>query len=1018
MTKPTPRRRVILAASALLGLACAPLAALPAAAEPDSTATPEASGVVINEAYLSGGSAGAMYEHKFVELYNPTDAAIALDGMTLQYRSDNGDGAMRAGKPLTGSIEPGGYYLISGASNGDEGDALTSVNLDGTINPSGTNGTIVLVDGTDPIAPPQGDIAGADDVVDALGYGSAMTFEGEAAVSPDGTHDVRSNVRTDGVDTDNNRDDFSLTAEITPQGTGDITVGEDDEEEEPPEPTGPGEQLTIAEIQGASWSTPYDGDVVTTTGVVTAAYPHGGMKGFYLQTAGSGGDADTASRTASDGIFVYLDEIPVTVETGDTVTVNGYADEYYGLTQIAVASASDIAVDENSDAVAPEPAAIAFPDTDAERELFEGMLVSPQSDYTVTEVYEANRYGEVALAASTTPLVNPTVKGLPETLAYEAEVARAEAEAVTLDDGSTFDFTNPANSDTPLPYLSLENPVRVGAAVTFTDSVVLDYRFSTWKFQPTHVVTGDTEQPATFENTREDAPEDVGGDLKLGTFNVLNYFATTGDQRSGCTSFYTDRDDNPITVRDSSAEGCQVRGAANAENLERQQVKIVAAINALDADIVSLEEIENSLATGKTDRDYALSTLVDALNAAVGSDVWAFVPSPEALPKNEDVIRTAFIYKPAAVELVGEAQILIGSDAFENAREPDAQAFKPLGGTEDDTFVVVSNHLKSKGSAVECAGDPSDDDNCDSGEGIGGFNGDRTRQAAALVDFADSFAAKHNTEKVFLVGDFNSYAAEDPITTILAAGYVDQGAKTGEYTYNYGGAVGSLDYIFASPAADATVTGQDIWNINSAESVALEYSRYNYNVTNFYAPDVYRASDHDPMLVGIATSAGDGEGEEPGNGDNPGGDQDAGEPTPADDADISANLEIDLGLPDSLVRGQSFTVTLPDGASGSVAVWLHSEPVLLTDGYVTASDDGTVTVTVPADAPLGEHRVVVVSETGEVLGWQAVTVTEAGATASGDLPWTGTEALPLLIVALLLMALGGVVLVARRRRLS
>ncbi|PFG30491.1 ExeM/NucH family extracellular endonuclease [Paramicrobacterium agarici] len=1011
MTTPTARRRATLTASALLGLACAPLAALPAAAAPDAT------GVVINEAYLSGGSGGAVYEHKFVELYNPTDAAISLDGMTVQYRSAGGDGDTSGIVELAGEIGAGGYYLVSGGSNGDAGDSLEDVNVqaDGSLNPSGTNGTLLLVDGTETIAPAPGDVAGAAGIIDALGYGASNTFEGEAAEGPDGTKDVRSVSRTDGIDTDNNKNDFTLTEAITPQGTGDITVGVDDEEEEPPGPVGPGEKLTIAEIQGEGWSTEYEDSTVTTTGVVTAAYPDGGLSGFYLQTAGTGGDV--ADHTASDGIFVYADEIPVTVEVGDAVTVNGIADEYFGLTQIRVTSESDITIDENADAVAPTPAAIAFPDTDAERELFEGMLVAPQGDYTVTEVYEANRYGEIALAASDSPLVNPTVKGLPGTDAYTAEVERAEAEAVTLDDGSSVDYTNPANSDTPLPYLSLTAPVRVGAAVTFSNPVVLDYRFSAWKFQPTHRVTGDTEQPATFENTREAAPEDVGGDLKLGTFNVLNYFATTGDERPGCTSFYTDRDGNPITVRDSSPEGCQVRGAANDENLERQQAKIVAAINALDADIVSLEEIENSLATGHDDRDYALSVLVDALNDAAGSDVWAFVPSPAELPENEDVIRTAFIYQPAAVELVGEAEILIGSPAFENAREPDAQAFKPVGGDADSVFVVVSNHFKSKGSADECAND-SADDNCDNGDGIGGFNGDRTRQAEALIDFADAFAEGHDTDKVFLVGDFNSYAAEDPITTITSAGYVDQGAKTGEYTYNYGGAVGSLDYIFASPAADATVTGQDIWNINSVESVALEYSRYNYNVTDFYAPDVYRASDHDPMLVGIETgtegSDGDDQGED---GDDQGEDnQDAGAPTPVDDADLTADLESDLGLPDTLVRGQNYSVTPPDASTGPFAVWLHSEPVLLSDGYVEVSSNGTVSVIVPDDAPLGEHRVAVVTESGEVVGWQAVTVTEAGATASGALPWTGSEALPVLVVALLLMALGGVVLVARRRR--
>ncbi|SEB85852.1 hypothetical protein SAMN04489806_1964 [Paramicrobacterium humi] len=845
LTTARTHRKPLLAAAALLGLAAAPLIAAPALAAPDGT------GVVINEAYLSGGSKGAAYQHKFVELFNPTDAAIALDGTSLQYRSASGTGKTSSTVALSGSIPAGGYFLVSGGSNGDAGDALENVNIIGSLNPSGTTGTIFLVDGSAAITPPVGDVAGSAGIVDALGYGGSNTFETALAPAPAGNTDVKSLTRTNAADTDDNSADFTLTADITPQGSGSETVGTPpDDSGDDDTPTGPGVEKTIAEIQGTTDTSPLVDKRVTTTGVVTAAYPDGGFNGYYIQTAGTGGAIDPTTHAASDGLFVFSAATVGAVAVGDHVQVTGKVTEFYGLTELSVASLADLTVLDQAAAM-PTPVETEFPDTDAARESLEGMLVAPQGDFTVTDVYSANQYGEIGLAASDIPLLNPTVSGLPGTSAYDAEVARAEAEAVSLDDGSSFNLLSGPSADTPLPYLSLENPVRVGAAVTFTKPVVLDYRNDTWKFQPTSLLTGanaDTVQPATFENTRTAAPESVGGDIRLGTFNVLNYFATTGDERTGCT-YYTDRDGHPVTVRDSSAPGCGVRGAADAENLERQQDKIVAAINALDADVVSLEEIENSLAAGHDDRDYALGVLVDALNDAAGSDVWAFVPSPAQLPEGEDVIRTAFIYKPAVVETVGDAQILIGSAAFDNAREPDAQAFKPVDGSDDDVFVVVSNHFKSKGGGDEATGD-----NADLNDGRGAYNGDRTRQAEALLEFADAFAAEHDTDKVFLVGDFNSYAAEDPITTITAAGYVSQGAKTGEQTYNFDGAVGSLDYIFASPAADRTVTGADVWNINSVESVALEYSRYNYNATNLYAPDVYRASDHDPMLVGIEVS--------------------------------------------------------------------------------------------------------------------------------------------------------------------
>ena len=118
----------------------------------------------------------------------------------------------------------------------------------------------------------------------------------------------------------------------------------------------------------------------------------------------------------------------------------------------------------------------------------------------------------------------------------------------------------------------------------------------------------------TFENDRTAAPTAVGGDLKVASFNVLNYFTTLGATTAGCTSF-NDRTGDPVTVNG----GCDPRGAWDPDDLQRQQAKIVAAINALDADVVGLLEIENSAGVDGV-ADEALGTLVDALNAAAGSD--------------------------------------------------------------------------------------------------------------------------------------------------------------------------------------------------------------------------------------------------------------------------------------------------------------------------------------------------------------------------------------------------------------
>lgn len=824
--------RAAAAAIAGAGLAAGALVATPAFASTDG------SGVVINEAYLSGGSAGAAFTNKFVELYNPGDSAVSLAGWSLQYRPATGTAAATGVVPLTGSIAGKGYYLVGGGSNGTNGQALPTPDVaSNALNPSGTTGTLILAKSASALTLPTGSVTGDASVADLLGYGTSNTFEKAKATAPSANTDVKSLVRTKAVDTDDNSADFTLSATITPQnaasapgdpGTGDPGTGD---------PGTPADTIPIAEIQGTGDTSPKAGTTVTTTGVVTARYATGGFNGFYLQTPGTGGAVDLATHTASDAVFVFGSSFAGTVAAGDYVKVTGAVSEFNGLTELTATAITEL---DASTVSAPAPATVGLPATAAQRESLEGMLVAPQGAFTVTDVYSANQYGEIGLAAGDKTLVQPTEAARPGTAEYAAVVADNAARAVTLDDGASTNFLSAANKAKPLPYLSLDKPVRVGEPVAFTTPVILDYRNNAWKFQPLSELTpanAATVQPVSFTNTRTAAPENVGGDLRLATFNVLNYFTTTGDQLSGCT-FYTDRDGNPITVN----SGCDARGAADAANLKRQQDKIVAAINGLTADVVSLEEIENSARFGEN-RDAALATLVGALNAAAGSEVWAYVASPSQLPATEDVIRTAFIYKKANAVPVGDAKIL-DDPAFSNARQPLAQAFKKIGQKDAQAFIAIVNHFKSKGS-----GSGAD---ADQGDGQGASNASRVKQANALVAFADERKSTLKTDKVLLIGDFNAYLKEDPIKILTDAGYVDQvSTRTTKATYSFGGTTGSLDHVLASPALNTAITGADVWNINSGESVALEYSRYNYNVTNFYAADPYRSSDHDPIVVGL-----------------------------------------------------------------------------------------------------------------------------------------------------------------------
>ncbi len=571
--------------------------------------------------------------------------------------------------------------------------------------------------------------------------------------------------------------------------------------------------LSIAEVQGTGASTTYASMLVTVEGVVTADHRTGGYRGIYVQTAGSGGAVD-ATPGASDGIFVYLGSKTTTAALGDTVRVTGTASEYFGLTQISVSGASGV-IDVLGAGTLPTPVALPATVTGADREQYEGMLVAPSDDYLVASTHEVERYGTVWLSAGTTPLVKSTETERPGAAA-DAIAASNAARRLLLDDGKNNQVTGATQ-----PYLTAAAPVRVGDGVSFHGlAYVLSYGFDKWRLQPTVPIDSTTPADAkagfTGTNPRPATPADVGGDVRLATFNVLNYFTT-------------------FTSVDPDA-----RGAADAAQFAVQKGKIVAAISALDADVVALQEIENSTQFGDGTPDVALADLVDGLNEAAGSTVWAYVPTPAALvgagAPPTDPIMNAIIYRPAAVTPVGASETVVDETVWDIAREPIAQRFATTPGGHGDV-IVVANHFKSKGGTGT---EPAD--------GQGFFNAERVEQANSVIAFAASLEAATGVDDIAIMGDLNSYGQEDPVATFAAAGYTDLVASraAGQYTYTFDGELGSLDHVMASPALAARVTGTDVWDIN-----ADEWSGFGYFGSMPEVGSVYRASDHDPILVGI-----------------------------------------------------------------------------------------------------------------------------------------------------------------------
>jgi uncharacterized protein len=181
-------------------------------------------GLVISQVYGGGGNSGASHTHDFIELYNPGDAPVVLDGMSLQYASATGTGNFgnNSGQltELTGTIQPHRYFLVRQASTAAVGSPLPAPDQpdDATpINMSGSAGKVALVTGTTTLgcngsAGQPCNAAQLARIVDLVGYGNANFFEGSGAAPT--LSNTTSAQRGHGgcTDTDNNNLDFTAGA--------------------------------------------------------------------------------------------------------------------------------------------------------------------------------------------------------------------------------------------------------------------------------------------------------------------------------------------------------------------------------------------------------------------------------------------------------------------------------------------------------------------------------------------------------------------------------------------------------------------------------------------------------------------------------------------------------------------------------------------------------------------------------------------------------------------------------------
>jgi uncharacterized protein len=565
-----------------------------------------------------------------------------------------------------------------------------------------------------------------------------------------------------------------------------------------------GEHVLIREIQGSGDTSPFVGvDVFGVQGIVTNIHYNNSTStsadGFFMQDP-----IPDADPLTSEGIYVYAPAYAGSLQIGDAITVSGTVEEYYGLTEIS--SVTLAITGTTTGTISPVLVTLPVP-VGTSLEPYEGMLVEI-NDLTVSQNYFQGRYGQLTLS-SQGRMYNPNNgNGLGDT--FDLNMRRM----IILDDNTS------GQNPVPIPYVGQDNTNRAGDSIAELTGT-LDYGpinssyppARHFRLMPTEAVT------ITRLNLRTSTPEAVGGNLKVASFNVLNYFTTLDTGLPIC----------------GPSSGLECRGADSLEEFTRQRTKIITALLAIDADVVGLIEIENH------PTDNAVIDLVSGLNNVAGAGTYGYIATG---PIGTDAIKVALIYKPSRVTPVGN--YLVDTNPIHD-RPPVAQAFSL--NANGDIFSPVVNHFKSKGSCP-APGDP----NADQGDGQGCWNLKRVEQAQALLVFIDTIKTSTGDNDVLVIGDLNSYGIEDPIMTLTSAGLTDEAAlyvpAASRYSYVFDGQAGYLDHALTTTSLDSQIVDATYWHINADEPVFLDYNT-EFNPLQYYQPDAYRSSDHDPIVVGI-----------------------------------------------------------------------------------------------------------------------------------------------------------------------
>jgi hypothetical protein len=810
------RSRVRSRTSALViaGAALAALAGATAVSSP-ATAAPSA-GMVLNEVYGGGGNSGATYRNDFIELGNRGSGAHSLDGWSVQYISASpGASTTWQVTALTGSAAAGDLYLVGEAAGSGGTTDLPTTRATGTINLSGTAGTVALVSSTTALTcKTSADCAADSSVVDLVGYGSAAIREGSADAPA--TDNTTSAQRTNSADTDSNGADFSVAAP-TPGAPNTGGGGGGGGGGGTPGP------LRIHDIQGGSWLSPQKGKPVTNVpGVVTGVRAVGSSKGYWLQDP----EADNNPAT-SEGIFVFTGSAP-TVTTGDSVLVSGDVSEFYPLAS--------------------------------------GDTVAATSNLSITEIDATTS----AVLSSGNPLPAPIVltpTTVPDTYAPNLGGANIESTPITPS-RSALDFYESIEG----MRVEVDNARVVGPSDSFGEQYVTtkptqltSYRGGTMLRAENATPSGRLEVVPVDGSNPEVSVGDVFGGATVGP---IDYSMFGGYLIAATTLGTVEHNDLPPIVASAPKKRQLSIATYNVENLapsdpasKYQALAHGVVTNLATPDVVALEEVQDN--DGATDdgtvaADQTLTKLTAAITAA-GGPAYAW---REIDPVNDQDggqpggnIRVAFLYNPATVSFVdagaasvdrsttgtqvvtrrGEPALTLSPGRIDPTNPVWTSSRKPLVGEfrfNSKNVFVIANHFDAK----------LGDQNADGRDQypLQSSATQRAGQAQVVHDFVGKLLAVDKKADVVVVGDLNDYQFS-PALSILKTGTADNtGAPTlsdlittlpanQQYTYDFDGISEVLDHILLTKGI----------------------AKYTYQVVHVNSEYANQVSDHDPQVVDL-----------------------------------------------------------------------------------------------------------------------------------------------------------------------